>query len=343
MPPTKLVTPPATAPPVTAPSAPAPSAPAAATGTSAVALLDAPPRRRPALSYELFPARSGASFERLQQTVAQLEQTAPDYVSVTSRTGYQNFARVLELTDHVLEETRLRPLVHLTSVGARRQHLVAGIEALLDRGVRGILALRGDVPEDHVPEEDEFPFARYLVELIREVERDRSALLAGGRIAVGVAAYPVRHPESPTRQHDIEVLVSKARSGADFAITQVFFDPAAYCDLVARARRAGVDIPLVPGFVPATDPARLQRLAELSGVHAPRELLHALETARDETDRRRIGTRFTVDLIRGVLDAGAPGLHLYTFNRHAEALDVLEALDLGQWTTTDTRHTGDPQ
>lgn len=359
MPPISLVSPPATAPP-TGRAATAPSAtgtrpvrpsrdpvgqrsPSAATLPDPTEHLPAPsPRRRPALSYELFPARTGSSFERLQQTVAQLEHTAPDYVSVTSRTGYQNFARVLELTDHVLEHTRLRPLVHLTSVGARREHLVAATEALLDRGVRGILALRGDVPEGHVPEDDEFPFARYLVELIREVERDRSALLAGGRLAIGVAAYPVRHPESPTRQHDVEVLVSKARSGADFAITQVFFDPADYCDLVTRARRAGVEIPLVPGFIPATDPKRLHRLAELSGVHAPRELLHALECAADDAERRRIGTRFTVDLIRGVLDAGAPGLHLYTFNRHAEALDVLDALDLDRWSTAGTPDPGTP-
>lgn len=354
MPPTKLITPPATAPPGVSSQTGAAPARVSRPGhrihlsrSRAVAhaddLLTAPVRRRPALSYELFPARSEASFERLQEAIAHLEVTDPDYVSVTSRTGYQNFSRVLELTDHVLEETRLRPLVHLTSVGARRQHLVAGIEALLDRGVRGILALRGDLPEGHDPEDDDVPFARGLVELIRSVERDRSALLAAGRIAIGVAAYPVRHPESPTRQHDLEVLVSKARAGADFAITQVFFDPADYCDLVSRARRAGVDIPLVPGFVPTTDPHRLQRLADLSGVQAPRDLLHALETACDDQERRRIGTRFSVDLIRGVLDEGAPGLHLFTFNRHAEALDVLDALDLDRWSTTDTTPAGDPR
>ncbi|UYG17423.1 methylenetetrahydrofolate reductase [Brachybacterium huguangmaarense] len=304
----------------------------------------APPRRRLALSYELFPARSEASFDRLRETVSQLEATAPDYVSVTSRTGQANLDRVLELTEYVLACTDLRPLVHLTSTGSTRGELELVVRALLDRGVRGLLALRGDVEDAHQADDDEVPFARYLVELIRAVERERTATLGAGRVSIGVAAYPRRHPESPTRRHDIEVLVSKERSGADFAITQVFFDPADYTDLVTRSREVGVQLPIVPGFVPATDPRRLHRLAELSGVEAPRSLLHALETARDDAARRRIGVAFTVDLIRRVLDDGAPGLHLFTFNRHAEALDVLETLDLDRWSAPapHTPTTGDP-
>lgn len=301
----------------------------------------APPRRQLALSYELFPARSEASFDRLRETVAQLEATAPDYVSVTSRTGHVNLDRVLELTDYVLACTNLRPLVHLTSTGSTREDLTLVIRALLDRGVRGILALRGDVEDAQRADDDEVPFARYLVELIRSVERERTAALGAGRVSIGVAAYPRRHPESPTRRHDIEVLVSKERSGADFAITQVFFDAADYADLIVRSRQVGVRLPIVPGFVPATDPGRLHRLAQLSGVEAPRSLLHALECARDDAERRRIGVAFTVDLARRVLDEGAPGLHLFTFNRHAEALDVLETLDLDRWSASHPT-TGDP-
>jgi methylenetetrahydrofolate reductase (NADPH) len=291
----------------------------------------APARRRPSLSYELFPARTEGSFDKLRETVAKLEATDPDYVSVTSRTGQRNLDRVLELVDHVLFETSLRPLVHLTSIESTRSHLIAIIDALLDRGVRGILALRGDPRPGHDPESDEVPFARPLVELIREVERRRTAMLAGGRVSVGVAAYPMRHPESPTSQLDLEVLVAKERAGADFAITQVFFDPKAYCSLVERARAAGVVMPIVPGFIPATSPRRLGRLGELSGVYAPREHLHALEIETDPVARRKIGVRFTVDLISQVMDAGAPGLHLYTYNRHTSALEVLEHLDLDRW------------
>ena len=294
----------------------------------------APVGHRPALSYELFPARSDVSFDRLRTTISHLQATGPDYVSVTSRAAHGNLARVLELTEHVLDETSLRPLVHLTSIGSTRAQLTTIVHALLDRGVRGILALRGDQPEGHSLEDDEIPFARPLIELIRDIERERTAVLAGGRVSVGVAAYPHRHPESPTTRHDTEVLVAKERAGADFAITQVFFDASTYGALLTRAHDAGIRMPIVPGFVPATNPKRLVRLAQLSGVDAPRELLHALEIAADDAERRRIGVRFTVDLASRVLDAGAPGLHLFTFNSHADALDVLDDLDLDRWSTT---------
>lgn len=317
-----------------------------ATTTLPVLEAAAPTRRRPALSYELFPARSDVSFDRLRETIAQLEATDPDHVSVTSRAGHGNLDRVLELTDHVLTETRLRPLVHLTSIGSTRAQLATIIHALLDRGVRGLLALRGDQPEGHRLEDDEIPFARPLVELIRQIEHERSAALAGGRVSIGVAAYPHLHPESSTTRHDTEVLVAKQRAGADFAITQVFFGADAYCGLLQRSRTAGVTLPIIPGLVPATNPTRLARLAALSGVEPPRELLHALETASSDTDRRRIGVRHTVDLAARVLDAGAPGLHLFTFNSHADALDVLDHLDLDRWSTpahSATAHSATPQ
>src|SRR5699024_5410410 len=172
------------------------------------------------------------SFERLQKPISHLEATGPDYVSVTSRAGHGHLDRVLERTEHVLAETALRRLEHLTSFGTTRAQLAMIIHALLDRGVRGILALRGDQHEGHRLEDDEVPFARPLIELIRDIERERTASLAGGRVSIGVAAYPLRHPESPTTSHDTEVLVAKEKAGADFAITQVFFAPSVYRGLL---------------------------------------------------------------------------------------------------------------
>ena len=111
-------------------------------------------------------------------------------------------------------------------------------------------------------------YAQDLIELIRRVEQRRSALLCAGKIAVGVAAYPTRHPESPSEAHDVEVLLAKQRSGADFAITQVYFHTEQYADLVSRARRAGVTIPIIPGVMPLTSLRRVTRLGELAGVRA---------------------------------------------------------------------------
>ncbi|MDE8670366.1 methylenetetrahydrofolate reductase [Pseudarthrobacter sp. H3Y2-7] len=282
-----------------------------------------------ALSYELFPPRSPAAAESLWTTIRELETTEPDYVSVTYGASGSNRDTAVELINRLLLETTLRPLAHLTCVGNTPEELAEIIGELLDTGVRGILALRGDRPQDgEPPVPGSLRYAQDLIELIRRVEQRRSALLCAGKIAVGVAAYPTRHPESPTVAHDVEVLLAKQRSGADFAITQVYFRTEQYADLVSRARRAGVTIPIVPGVMPLTSLRRVTRLGELTGVEPEPELLALLAGAETDAERLRIGVRATVDLANAALDAGAPGIHLYTFNEHVSALEVLDKLSL---------------
>jgi methylenetetrahydrofolate reductase (NADPH) len=283
-----------------------------------------------ALSYELFPPRTPAASDTLWKTIRELESTSPDYVSVTYGASGTNRDTAVELLNRLLNETTLRPLAHLTCVGNTAEELAAIVTDLLENGVRGILALRGDHPRDgsleHPP--GSLHYAQDLIELIRGVEQRRTALLCAGRVAIGVAAYPAKHPESPNQEHDIEVLLAKQRSGADFAITQVFFHAGQYADLVRRARRAGVTIPIIPGVMPLTSLRRLQRLGDLTGVEPSPELVRALASADDDGARRRIGVQATVDLARAALESGAPGIHLYTFNEHGAALEVLDKLQL---------------
>ncbi|GAB4100203.1 methylenetetrahydrofolate reductase [Sinomonas halotolerans] len=282
-----------------------------------------------ALSYELFPPRSEAASATLWATIRELEATDPDYVSVTYGASGSNHDTALELVDRLQLETTLRPLAHLTCVGGTPEELSRVVNELLDRGVRGILALRGDTPRDgHLPA-GALRYAQDLIELIRRVELRRSAQFAAGKVAIGVAAYPTRHPESPSEVHDVEVLLAKQRSGADFAITQVYFHPEQYSGLVHRARRAGVTIPLIPGIMPLTSLRRIEKLAALSGVSPDPVLVDRLRAAGDDdAEVRRIGTEASAALAEAALAAGAPGLHLYTFNEHAAALEVLARLDL---------------
>ncbi|ALE06138.1 5,10-methylenetetrahydrofolate reductase [Arthrobacter sp. ERGS1:01] len=283
-----------------------------------------------ALSYELFPPRNEAAAASLWATIRELESTNPDYVAVTYGANGSNRDTALELSHRLLTETSLRPLAHLTCVGTTADELAEIISELLDHGVRGILALRGDLPKDPAAarKPGSLAYAQDLIELIRRVEQRRSALLCAGKVAIGVAAYPAKHPESPSIEHDVEVLLAKQRSGADFAITQVFFHADQYKDLVTRARRAGVSIPIIPGVMPLTSLRRVERLGVLTGVEPDPKLLDALGRADDAAESRRIGVAATVDLARAALDAGAPGIHLYTFNEHAAALDVLDKLQL---------------
>lgn len=282
-------------------------------------------RGRPTVSFELYPPRTPAREAVVWDAVERLAAARPDFFSVTYGASGSSRDASRALVRRILTETTVAPIAHLTCVGATREELARLVGELIDDGVRDFLALRGDPPAGTttwVPQPDGLNRASELVALIRQVERER--LGATGGLSVAVAAYPAGSAYS--REQDVEALLEKQAAGADFAITQVFYDVAAYTGLVERARAAGVALPVVAGLIPATDPARLVRLAELTGVPAPDQLLSDLAAAVDDDERHRIGIEATVQLVEDVVTAGAPGLHLFTFNQHRPALDVVERL-----------------
>ncbi len=297
------------------------------------------PLDRPTLSFELFPPRDPHAAPRLWATVRELEAARPDFVSVTYGASGRTRLTSRALVSRILRETTLTPIAHLTCVGASREEVSTIVGEFLDEGVRSFLALRGDPPtaeEAWRPHPEGVATAAGLVGLLREIESDRCATSPAQAVrarvkplSIAVAAFPRGNAVvGSTRAQDIQALLDKQRAGADFAITQVFYDAESYLDLVAEAREAGVVIPIVPGLLATTDPDRLVRTQELTGVEVPRDLLDLLGNAPDEAERHRRGTRFNADLVKGVLDGGAPGIHLYTFNRHEAALDLLETAGL---------------
>lgn len=303
-----------------------------------------PPARaaidRPTVSFELFPPRTLKASEALWTTIEALAAVRPDFISVTYGASGSTRETTRELVRRLLASTSVLPIAHLTCVGASRDDVVAVIEEFLDEGVRNFLALRGDPPRDEPnwhPRPGELTRASELVELLREVDTARcvssaSQALRGAthQLSVAVAAFPVGNLSAgSTREQDLRALLAKQQAGADFAITQVFFDPENYLGLVRDARAVGITIPIVAGVIPTTDPARLLRVEALTGVPVPTDLLARLAAADNPVERHRIGIRASVDLARAVLDGGAPGLHIYTFNKHEAALDLLEGVHLG--------------
>ncbi|MBO3089563.1 methylenetetrahydrofolate reductase [Cellulomonas dongxiuzhuiae] len=294
---------------------------------------------RPTVSFELFPPRNPDAAPRLWATVRELETVEPDFVSVTYGASGRTRQTTRALVRRLLRETSLNPIAHLTCVGTSRDEVTAIVEEFLDEGVRSFLALRGDPPAgepDWRPHPDGVDTAAELVELLRDIEKRRCGRSAAQAVrarvrplSVAVAAFPRgNHATGGTRAQDVQALLAKQEAGADFAISQVFFDAEAYLGLVAEAREAGVTIPIVPGIIPTTDPARLARVQELTGVPVPGRLLDLLSATDDPAERHRRGTRAGVDLVNRVLDGGAPGVHVYTFNKHEAALDLLEGADL---------------
>ncbi|WP_083090377.1 methylenetetrahydrofolate reductase [Actinomyces vulturis] len=295
-----------------------------------------PTASRPTLSFELFPPRLGPDLSQTWGRIDRLLLTEPDFVSVTYRPRFiqeedrvwahreRNDAQVM--ADYVASKSQVPLMAHLTCIGYTRDDLITIITDFLNQGVRRFLALRGDAPAGVNPVDvvSEVPFASDLVALIREVERD---YFADGKkhLTIAVAAYPanISHLE------DLDVLASKQEAGADFAITQVFYRQEDYCSLMRASQYVGLSLPILPGVMPLTDIGRLTRLESLTGVAVPDELRSRLTEVRG-AERLNRGIDATLNLASALLEAGAPGVHLYTFNRPRPALDVVSHLRLGR-------------
>jgi len=265
---------------------------------------------RPSFSFEFFPPRDDAGERQLWRTIRELEALSPTFVSVTYGAGGSTRDRTIRVTERIASDTTLEPVAHLTCVGHTREELRAIVGELAAAGVRNMLALRGDPPGG--PGQPWSPHPQGLDHAVQLVE-----LVCGlGDFTVGVAAFPEVHPEAQDAQADARVLAAKARAGAAFAVTQLFFRDEDYFSLVERARMYGCDIPVLPGIMPITNLAQVARFAELSGAQVPADIVSELQRhADDPASVRAAGTEIATRLCDRLLSQGAPGLHYYTLNR----------------------------
>jgi methylenetetrahydrofolate reductase (NADPH) len=273
----------------------------------------------PTTSFEFFPPKTDAGDRLLRDALTELEPLAPSFVSVTYGAGGSTRERTHQIVVDLLEHTSMTPMAHLTAVSHTRDELATILTRYRAAGVENILALRGDPPrgEDGFWELDH---AVELVHLAREV--------GGGRFAVGVAAHPEGHPLSTDRDDDLRHLADKL-CAADFGVTQFFFRVEDYVQMVERLGGLGCDTPVIPGVMPVTNVAQIERFAQLSGAAFPADLadrFHAI--ADDATEVRRMGVEVATELCQRLLDAGAPGLHFYTLNRSTATREIHANLGL---------------
>lgn len=274
-------------------------------------------------SFEFFPPKDEAGEQQLWDAIRALEPYRPTFVSVTYGAGGSTRDSTVRVTGRIARETSLIPMAHLTCVGHTRAELEAILDAYHEAGVHHVMALRGD-PTDGpraawTPTDGGLTYATELVELAR----------SRGDFRVGVAAFPEGHPTAESLDHDADVLVAKARAGAEFAVTQMFFRAADYFGLVARVRDRGVDMPILPGIMPILNLAAIRRQGELIGADVPDEVVRRIAAHEgDPVAVRNEGIAVAAELCEELLAGGAPGLHFYTLNRSRATLEIFDRLNV---------------
>lgn len=277
---------------------------------------------RRVFSFEFFPPRSEEAARQLEQTIADLRDLRPDFVSVTYGAGGSTREKTIDIVTRIKRETGIEAMAHLTCVGATRDELRAVVDRVADSNVENILALRGDPPKGQttfVPTEGGFRYASELARFIREHYPERFCL--------GGAGYPEKHIECGNPAVDLANLKRKVDEGAEFIITQLFFDNRRYFEFVDNARSYGIQVPIIPGIMPITNASQIERFMVTCGVSIPFRLAEALDRRRDDPQAvLQLGiaqaTAQCIDLLQG----GAPGIHFYTLNRSTATRQVLQAL-----------------
>jgi len=278
---------------------------------------------RRSFSFEFFPPKTDEGERQLWRAIRELEPIAPSFVSVTYGAGGSTRDRTVRVTERIAAETSLTPVAHLTAVGHSVAELRHVVGQYAGAGVRNILALRGDPPGGlGSPWEAHPQGMSYASELVRMV---RSL----GDFCVGVAAFPDKHPESADLDADARRLVEKAEAGAGFAVTQFFFDAADYFRLRDRVDALGCSLPILPGIMPVTNLAQIQRFAQLSGAAFPDDLAARLHAVGEDPEAvRAVGVEIGAALASRLLEGGAPGVHFYTLNRSTATREIYATLGL---------------
>jgi methylenetetrahydrofolate reductase (NADPH) len=276
--------------------------------------------RRPVFSFEFFPPKTDEGRHTLEGTLEVLKDDRPDYVSVTYGAGGATRNSTVDITKSIKQDLGIEAMAHLSCVGEPSERLVEILQDIDSAGIENVLALRGDPPRGETEWRPHPGGLSYSVELIS---------LIGQRFefCVGAACFPEVHPDAPDRESDLRYAREKVEAGVSFLITQLFFDNELYFDFVEDARRAGIDVPIIPGIMPITNYGQIKRFTEMCGASIPDELTTQLDGRADDPEAvAELGVAYATLQCSDLLARGAPGIHFYTLNRSTATRAILAAL-----------------
>lgn len=276
-------------------------------------------------SFEFFPPKSAEGEKKLLETVRQLKPLAPSFISVTygamggTRTG------TVGTVERVKKEAGFEAAAHLTCIAHTKEEIADILGELVKKGIENIVALRGDIlpGAEFKPIPNGFRHGSDLVRFIRThpVFRDKFAL--------AVAGYPETHIECRDKVKDLEHLKEKVDAGADVVITQLFFSNRDYFDFVKRARKIGIQLPIVPGIMPVSNGAQIQKFAKICGAGIPPEMQKKIdEFGEDQASVEQYGIEFATRQCKELLENGVPGIHFYTLNKSRATREIYANLNL---------------
>ena len=277
-------------------------------------------RNQPVFSFEFFPPKNDEGFSQLYKAMENLKARNPGFVSVTYGAGGSTRSKTLELVSRLKHKLGMESMAHLTCVGHTAEEIRGILDILQEDEIDNILALRGDPPQgqtDFVKTENGFGHANELVEFIK---KDYS-------FCIGVAGYPEGHTECPDKTRDLENLKRKVDAGADFIVTQLFFDNQRYFDFLRAAETIGIRIPIIPGIMPIINFKQIKRFTEMCGATIPKALFAKLEKHQEDAEAiKEIGMEHSLAQCQELLSEGSPGIHFYTMNRSNATVAILDGL-----------------
>lgn len=277
-------------------------------------ILDIITGSKPSLSFEVFPPKTNDSFDSVKSATEKIALLSPSYMSVTYGAGGGTSEYTASIAENLQKNCGVPVLAHLSCVSSTKNEICSQLSSLKSRGIVNILALRGDIPEGMTKEHLDYHYASELISQIKEY----------GDFTIGAACYPESHPESDNSFEDIKHLKEKVDAGADFLVTQMFFDNDVLYNFMYRIREAGINVPVVPGIMPVTNPKSIKRICRISGSALPQRFCRIVDKYGDNPEKmKQAGIAFATQQIIDLYANGINAVHVYSMNKADVASEIM--------------------